>query len=315
MSLKKAKKRRNKKFTILFVPHDSEGKINSLKIHHWLIGGLACFGVFSLMVFSYLILSYFNMHSAVVENESLKKVNAVQSQEIEDLYEETDRALKRLEEIDEMDAKIRGIVGLEKQEANQETPSRSQGLRKTDRRVDSINKINNNNEKTILCLKENLAVLDEACNEKDKRLHMLEKDVKNRLAYLDALPDYWPLRGKITSDYGVRKNPFNKKRKSEFHAGIDIKGAYGTAIRSAGSGTVISKGYKRGYGNTVIISHGYGYTSQYAHCSKLLVNVGQKVKKGEIIARVGSSGRSTGPHLDFRISKNGEWINPKKILK
>ena len=145
-------------------------------------------------------------------------------------------------------------------------------------------------------------------------LAKLEEDVKERLDFLEAVPSGWPVNGRITDKYGWRKNPFNKN-KTEFHEGLDIAASYGTSVKAAGGGKVTFVGWKPAYGNTVVIKHGYGYVSQYAHNSKINVKVGQVVKRGDIIARVGSTGRSTGPHVDFRIQYNGVWIDPLKVLK
>ncbi|MHB8157797.1 MAG: M23 family metallopeptidase, partial [Desulfocucumaceae bacterium] len=103
-------------------------------------------------------------------------------------------------------------------------------------------------------------------------------------------------------------------KRSEFHDGIDIAAAYGSAIKAAGDGVVTFAAYKGSWGRLIIISHGYGYVSQYAHNSSLLVSVGDKVKKGEVIARLGNTGRSTGPHVHFSVAKNGNWIDPMDLL-
>lgn len=122
----------------------------------------------------------------------------------------------------------------------------------------------------------------------------------------------WPLQGRISSGYGWRNHPINRMR--HFHAGLDIAAPYGTPIKAAAAGKVVSAGNMGAYGLGVVIDHGSGYTSWYGHCSKLLVRVGDNVKSGQQIALVGSTGKSTGPHLDFRI-KIGEYpINPLEVL-
>ncbi|GAW93793.1 peptidoglycan DD-metalloendopeptidase family protein [Calderihabitans maritimus] len=114
---------------------------------------------------------------------------------------------------------------------------------------------------------------------------------------------YWPLRGTITSPYG--------KRGRGFHHGIDIAGDYGEPIRAAEEGEVIFSGwYNSIYGYTVIINHGSGRRTLYAHNSRNMVRKGERVKAGQVIARVGSSGRSTGPHLHFEVYINDRTVNP-----
>lgn len=116
----------------------------------------------------------------------------------------------------------------------------------------------------------------------------------------------WPLRGRITSPFGWRWTRYGR----EFHNGVDIAAPYGTPVRAADSGTVTFRGWRGGYGRLIIIEHGNGYSTYYAHLSSYEVELGQAVEKGEVIGRVGSSGRSTGPHTHFEIRKNGEPVNP-----
>ncbi len=120
----------------------------------------------------------------------------------------------------------------------------------------------------------------------------------------------WPCPGNttITSQFGNRLHPILKVYK--LHTGIDIAANYGANIVAAQDGKVIVAGWQNGYGNTVIIDHGGKIATLYAHCSKLLVKVGDKVKAGDVIAKVGSTGWSTGPHLHFEIIKDGSPINP-----
>lgn len=120
----------------------------------------------------------------------------------------------------------------------------------------------------------------------------------------------WPsVSSNITSYYGTRTHPVTGKVKS--HSGVDIGAAYGTNIYAANSGTVIVAGWNSGgYGNYVVIDHGGGVTTLYGHCSSLNVSAGQTVTKGQVIAKVGSTGMSTGPHLHFEVLKNGATTDP-----
>ncbi|NUP98955.1 MAG: peptidoglycan DD-metalloendopeptidase family protein [Armatimonadetes bacterium] len=120
-----------------------------------------------------------------------------------------------------------------------------------------------------------------------------------------------PCNGRFTSAFGWRIHPITGTRR--FHDGQDIAAPSGTTIRAAASGTVVKSGWMRAYGKTVMISHGSGYTTLYGHCSSLLVSDGQTVSQGQPIARVGSTGWSTGPHLHFSVYRNGGAINPMSV--
>ena len=118
----------------------------------------------------------------------------------------------------------------------------------------------------------------------------------------------------VTSEYGYRIDPVTGE-KGKFHAGLDIGMPAGTPISAVKEGVVTAANYyTTGYGYHVIIDHGGGYQTLYGHCSTLLVNVGDKVTKGQVIAKVGSTGKSTGPHLHINVYQNGETMNPRNYL-
>jgi murein DD-endopeptidase MepM/ murein hydrolase activator NlpD len=121
-------------------------------------------------------------------------------------------------------------------------------------------------------------------------------------------PLLFPSDAAITSNFGWRRHPILGYRR--FHSGIDFGASYGSTIRAAEGGAVIFSGWYGGYGNTVIINHGGGITTLYAHTSKLYVNEGQTVQPGDAIAAVGSTGLSTGPHLHFEVRQDGEPVDP-----
>jgi murein DD-endopeptidase MepM/ murein hydrolase activator NlpD len=127
-------------------------------------------------------------------------------------------------------------------------------------------------------------------------------------------PSLWPTSSrKISSLYGFRKDPFS--RRAAFHAGLDISGDSGDPIYATADGVVTSSGYDRAYGYNIMIKHASGVSTHYAHMRKLLVEKGQTVKQGETIGQLGSTGRSTGPHLHFEVIKNGATIDPKPYLQ
>ncbi len=152
--------------------------------------------------------------------------------------------------------------------------------------------------------------------ETNRQLAEVTQLKQDLLAYerrLDHTPDNWPVRGRLTSRFGYRRDPFTGR--SSYHNGIDLTVPLGTSVRAAADGVVYLSGWYSGYGRAVIIDHGYAYRTLYGHNSELLVSSGQRVKKGQIIARSGSSGRSTGPHVHFEVWYNGRRINPLNYLR
>lgn len=121
-----------------------------------------------------------------------------------------------------------------------------------------------------------------------------------------------PVSGRWSSGFGMRRHPILGR--ARMHTGQDIAAPSGTSIRAAAAGVVITASRMRGYGNVVILSHGGGMTTLYGHCSSILVRGGQKVSRGQVIARVGSTGLSTGPHLHFEVAVNGAKVNPRRYL-
>lgn len=127
------------------------------------------------------------------------------------------------------------------------------------------------------------------------------------------VPSLWPVMGRITSPFGERLDPFGGG--GEFHTGLDIASHYGDDIRAAGDGVVIFAGVRGGYGRVIIIDHGFGVTSWYAHLSGYAVQVGTQVKRGDVIGYEGDSGRATGPHLHFEVRIHNTPVNPWRYLR
>lgn len=143
----------------------------------------------------------------------------------------------------------------------------------------------------------------------EKELDELLAKVNNDKAYFRSLPNQWPTSGEISSYYGWRKSPFGGRSES-FHDGIDIANDSGTKVCAAADGQVVFAGWQPVYGRTILIEHGHGFATKYAHNSALLVEEGDRVKKGQVIARMGTTGRSTGPHLHFSIMKWDQTLDP-----
>jgi murein DD-endopeptidase MepM/ murein hydrolase activator NlpD len=149
---------------------------------------------------------------------------------------------------------------------------------------------------------------------KSDRLNMLEVVMLQKTLQQSMLPDVSPVSvGYTSSSYGWRVDPFSGH--NAFHEGLDFTAQTGTPIYAAAGGVVTASEHMSDYGKIIKISHGAGLETRYAHASVLLVGVGEVVKKGQLIARVGSTGRSTGPHLHFEVRRNGAPMDPRKFLQ
>jgi murein DD-endopeptidase MepM/ murein hydrolase activator NlpD len=147
-----------------------------------------------------------------------------------------------------------------------------------------------------------IALVELTLQTKAELYNKLEEGVRRVAPYIRNYPTRRPVVGQFSSPFGWRG--------SAMHRGVDISAPSGTAIRATGGGTVVFSGWSGAYGNKVIIDHGIGIRTLYAHNSSNLVSVGQRVNRGELIARVGSTGQSTGPHVHYEVIVNGTHVNP-----
>lgn len=156
--------------------------------------------------------------------------------------------------------------------------------------------------------------LDLQLKNRARQLEVLERLVMNKELKKQLSPAGRPISSGWTSSYfGKRTDPFNGRR--EMHRGMDFAGKKGSDINATAAGVVSWAGKRYGYGNLVEINHGSGYSTRYGHCEKVLVKVGDKVEPGQKIALMGSTGRSTGPHVHYEVLKNGRQINPSKFIQ
>ena len=315
------------KITLLMIPNNP-GKIRKISFPAWLPKMLLLLLV---VLVTGLTISTIHFSGSLMKTKQalitekitvveLKEANRLHLSEISQLKNQFLEIDERIVRLNELENKVLHMVGLETsatalddkpEEIHQETQrdyfdapfllvSRSSDARTmmpdyTDYEVD-------------------VEYLNELVETQTTSMIQLVANVEAQLEYLDAQPNKWPTRGRITSPYGNRISPTNRRR-TEFHQGIDIANSTGTSIMAAGSGIVTYAGYNGGYGRMVIVSHGYGYTSVYAHNNQILVEVGDRVEKGDLIARMGRTGRATGTHLHFEIRIHGEPVDPLTILQ
>ncbi len=154
--------------------------------------------------------------------------------------------------------------------------------------------------------------IEKRAAERESAFKDLIRVFRDRSVLLAHTPSIWPVKGWLSSSFGYRRSPFTNRR--EFHAGIDVVAREGTPIFAPADGIVISTKTIGGFGKTLEIQHMQGIVTRFAHNSVNLVKVGQRVKRGDIIAKVGSTGRSTGPHLHYEVRLNGVAVNPRLYI-
>lgn len=156
--------------------------------------------------------------------------------------------------------------------------------------------------------------LQQQLTDRERQMRVLEDLLLAGRLQKEVRPSGWPIAsGYITSGYGVRTDPFTGLR--DYHPGIDFAAAEGSQVLSVAAGIVTAAGERNGYGNLVEIDHGNGYITRYGHNERILVKVGDRVRKGQAISLIGSTGRSTGPHVHFEVVLNGNVVNPEQYIE
>jgi murein DD-endopeptidase MepM/ murein hydrolase activator NlpD len=159
---------------------------------------------------------------------------------------------------------------------------------------------------------EKMKTIGSSANQNALRLQKLLSTLSQQRSLLASVPSVNPVDGWITSGFGSRTSPFTGDR--DMHMGLDIAAPIGTPIYAPADGVVIFSGVKDGFGNFIMIAHGFGVVSRYGHNAENLVQPGQKVNRGEQIATVGMSGRTTGPHCHYEVILNGNAVDPRKFI-
>ena len=161
-------------------------------------------------------------------------------------------------------------------------------------------------------MKEGLEWLSKQATVQERILDELSQAAEQRSSRWASTPSIWPVKGWVTSGFGPRVSPFTEK--PAWHDGLDIGAAPNTPVRAPAQGRITSIGYDPKLGNIVRLDHGFGVETLYGHLAKALVKEGQRVERGDVIALVGSSGLSTGPHLHYMVKLNGQTLDPTKYI-
>lgn len=156
------------------------------------------------------------------------------------------------------------------------------------------------------------SVLSDILSMIETRLASVRTGVERRQALAAATPSIWPVAGWLSSSFGSRRDPFTGN--SDFHPGLDISADKGQPVLATADGTVTNASHSGNYGNLVVVDHGFGITTKYGHLSRFAVMTGQAIRRGETVGYVGSTGRSTSPHLHYEVWVNDKLTNPLRLL-
>lgn len=315
-----------KSFTIMIVPH-SESSVWSFSVSLTavqIIASLLITACLSLLVFANL---YADMQANMAELAELRVVAKEQSMQLDYLAAETQTMRTDLDRLHQLDQQIRQLVKGDEAfgslaaniEPASNTPRQSGNvLLALASRTPQVSRAsdmfarNGDIEAAQAAIRDLESMKTQVVSLREQ-LEEAQQVLAARNAFLQAKPSIWPVAGYITSTFGYRKSPFGWSR--EFHDGIDIAAEYGTPVVATGDGVVVAAGWNGSFGRAVTIDHGYGYRTMYGHNSRIAVRVGQRVHKGQVIAYVGSTGRSTGPHSHYSVYVNGRLVNPRDYLR
>lgn len=277
-----------------------------------------------------LLLEKNHAHWLRVENQYLKE----QFKEVEVKLAALENNLER---VDSFSKKLRLITNTESPDrelelsvpirtaANQEQPPRTEGgrwpanigpiegfFKKTDYKANNDQDLSRSIRSDYSTISVRMDRVFTGTELKEKDVMSLWKDLSEKNDLLLATPSIRPTNGWISSTFGMRESPFSGDARA--HKGMDIAAYAGTPIRAPASGIVSYAAMDEGYGNLISVDHGHGIVTRFGHCSQIYVKVGQRVRRGDVIGAVGSTGRSTGPHLHYEVRLNGIPINPERYI-
>jgi murein DD-endopeptidase MepM/ murein hydrolase activator NlpD len=298
-------------FSFVIIP-PSGRKSYTFRINKTIFKSLVSLFILSIITISVLFyIGYDNNHTKS-EFKHLKIETQKQNEKIQKLDSTLDDLQNHLQNIIEREEELRLLLGDAEIKKKRTRKRKRKSKRPAKAFAKKYKKINTKQISKEELVKEKLDFLKkEILNSKSNYTLLLDKahQYKSRFA---STPSIRPLYGRVLSKYGWRKHPISKRRK--FHKGIDIASWIGAPIQSGADGIIEYAGWSGTFGYVVVIDHNFGYRSIYAHCSQLLVKRKQLVKKGQIIAQVGTTGLSTGPHLHYEIRKWRQSINPLPYL-
>ncbi|MCA2979751.1 MAG: M23 family metallopeptidase [Myxococcaceae bacterium] len=298
----------NESFTLIVVP-DRHSEVRRLRLRRaWVIQALVGCSVLALVAVA-LVVHYGSVVSEAQENPALRDENLKLKSEIAVIREQLAHVQGTLDRVERFDQKLRAITLLS-------DPQRNLAMGPTEAAPAAGSADNqfvrSSGQESPATLAAKLDKLSAEATRQEQSLQELQAYFAGQKSLLASVPSVWPTRGWVTSDFGSRVDPYTSER--VMHAGIDIAGPHGKEIIAPSDGTVVFSGLEGGYGNVIVIDHGYGIKTRYGHLASLRVKAGERVKRGDLIAAMGNTGRSTGPHLHYEVRVNGIAQNPRKFI-
>lgn len=252
---------------------------------------------------------YWNIKLQIPQLSILKKENELQKEQLILLTQKIDQISKKLVELKNFDRKLKTMVNLEIDEDN----NQFFGIGGSDTALlDPDYTIEDAHQKLVRLMHQSIDELDGEISVQTYEKSELVAYFEQQKSMLAHTPSLWPVKGWISSRFGQRISPFTNER--EFHKGLDISTSKLSPIIAPADGVVSSVRWDNGYGKIISINHEYGLKTKYAHLEEVLVKKGQHVKRGQKIALVGDTGRTTGPHLHYEVHLNGAPVNPLRYI-
>jgi murein DD-endopeptidase MepM/ murein hydrolase activator NlpD len=301
----------NETFTLIVVPDQATAEVRRYHFKKkWVKQAALAAIVFGAIVVAASV-HYFFVARDASENRGLRDENLQLKAELRAISEKVEHIGGTLDRVERFDQKLRAITLLS-------DPQRNLAMGPTE--TEPENQVPGGDNpfvrpkpsETPKALSEKLDRLSAEATRQEQSLQELQAYFQDQHFLLASVPSVWPTRGWVTSDFGVRLDPYTSER--VMHAGMDIAGPHGKEVIAPSDGTVVFAGLEGGYGNVLVIDHGYGIKTRYGHLSAVKVKAGEKVKRGQTIAALGNTGRSTGPHLHYEVRVNGIAQNPRKFI-
>jgi murein DD-endopeptidase MepM/ murein hydrolase activator NlpD len=292
-------------YTVLILP-DATSPARKLHITKSVITAVSSVLAIAVLAFAFFLYQYVSLNVRMLELKQLRQ----EAGDRNVLAAKVGQLEGELSRLRDLDRKLRVVAGLDKGE--QQQPAIAMGGAETQSRSALLDALKQQTGRLVDWVTRDLETLGQEITSRERSFRELKVLLEEKRSLLDSTPTIWPVKGLVTGGYGYRNSPFTGLR--EMHEGLDVAAPHGAPIVATAAGVVSFSGPLSAFGNVVFINHGHGFTTFYSHNSSNRVKEGQAVKRGEVIAYVGSTGRTTGPHVHYEVQVNGVTVNPLKYI-